>query len=357
MCRLAPRAVSLPVHAMTRPRKVPAPAGWRPVDPPRSSVLFVNPRSGGGAAARAGVAERARELGIEVITLYGGQSLAALASAAAARGADVLGMAGGDGSLGEVATVAVAKDLPFVCVPAGTRNHFALDLGVDCRDLTGALDAFTDGVERQIDVGEVNGRMFLNNVSLGVYGEAVRRPEYRDAKVRTLLQTAQEVSGPSGHTPGLCLVDETGREYRALDVVLVSNNSYALERPLPRGTRLTLDSGQLGIVIITPSSSGPPALGSPPPPPGRSWRAPHLEVSADETVHAGLTASPQISVRHFVSQSGPEHCVCGCPGPEHARHGGPCSGVHPGTRAAITCRPEPFARGDAETRCRQPGRG
>ena len=98
----------------------------------------MNPRSGGGAAARAGVAERARELGIEVIILDPGQSLTALASAAAASGADALGMAGGDGSLAEVAAVAAASGLPFVCVPAGTRNHFALDLGIDRRNLTGA---------------------------------------------------------------------------------------------------------------------------------------------------------------------------------------------------------------------------
>jgi diacylglycerol kinase family enzyme len=247
-------------------------------------VLFVNPRSGGGAAPRAGVAERARGLGIEVIIWDPGQSLTALASTAAARGAGALGMAGGDGSLAEVAAVAAANGLPFVCVPAGTRNHFALDLGIDRSDLTGALEAFTDGVERVIDVGDVNGRMFLNNVSLGVYGEAVRRPEYRDAKVRTLLQTAQRVAGPSGQAPGVRLTDDAGREHRGVELVLVSNNPYALERPLPRGTRPALDSGQLGIVIIAPPGSGPP--------PGRSWHAPRLDVSAQVTVHAGIDGEP-----------------------------------------------------------------
>jgi diacylglycerol kinase family enzyme len=94
-----------------------------------------------------------------------------------------------------VAAVA-AHGIPFVCVPAGTSNHFALDVGVDRHDLIGALDAFTSGVERQIDIAEVNGRVFLNNVSLGTYGEAVRSPAYRDAKVRTLVETAAEVMGP-----------------------------------------------------------------------------------------------------------------------------------------------------------------
>ena len=170
-------------------------SSWRPVDPPRRPVLFVNPRSGGGKAARAGLAERARELGVEAVILDPGQDLAALARGAAAGGADALGMAGGDGSLAVVAAVAAAHGIAFACVPAGTRNHFALDVGVDRHDLTGALDAFTDGVERQIDVAEVNGRMFLNNVSLGIYGQAVRRSAYRDAKVRTLLATARGGTG------------------------------------------------------------------------------------------------------------------------------------------------------------------
>ncbi len=171
--------------------------GRRPADPPRRPVLVINPRSGDGKAARAGLAERAREAGIEAVILAPGQDLAALAGEAAAAGADALGMAGGDGSLAVVATVAATHGIPFVCVPAGTRNHFALDLGVDRHDVTGALDAFTGGVERRIDVAEVNGRMFLNNVSLGIYGDAVRSPAYRDAKVRTLLETAAEVMGPS----------------------------------------------------------------------------------------------------------------------------------------------------------------
>src|SRR6201993_2083786 len=171
--------------------------GWRPADPPRRPVLFINPRSGDGKAARAGLADQAREKGIEAVILAPGQDLAALAGDAAAAGADALGMAGGDGSLAVVAAVAAAHQIPFVCVPAGTRNHFALDVGVDRHDLTGALDAFTNGVERRIDTAEVNGRLFLNNVSLGIYGDAVRRPAYRDAKVRTLLETAAEVMGPA----------------------------------------------------------------------------------------------------------------------------------------------------------------
>ena len=255
--------------------------GWRPADPPRRPVLFINPRSGDGKAVRARLAERAREAGIEAVTLDPGQDLAALAGDAAAAGADVLGMAGGDGSLAVVAAVAAAHGIPFVCVPAGTRNHFALDVGVDRHDGTGALEAFTGGVERRIDAAEVNGRLFLNNVSLGVYGDAVRSPACRDAKVRTLLETAAEVMGPSAGGLALNLTDDLGHEHRYPAVVLVSNNPYAVDRPLARGTRPALDSGQLGVVVLD-------APGDRPRVPGRAWSTPRLEVDAQAPVHAGI---------------------------------------------------------------------
>ena len=108
-------------------------------------------------------------------------------------------MAGGDGSQAIVAAVAAELDLPYACIPAGTRNHFALDLGVDRDDVVGALDAFVEGGrERRVDLAEVNGRVFVNNVSLGVYAEAVQRSGYRDAKLRTLLDTVPDALGPSG---------------------------------------------------------------------------------------------------------------------------------------------------------------
>jgi len=233
------------------------------------------------SAARARLADRARDLGIKVVVLARGQRLAALAEEAVTNGADALGMAGGDGSLAIVAAQAAAHQLPFVCVPAGTRNHFALDVGVDRHDLAGALDAFTLGVERRIDTAEVNGRMFLNNVSVGIYGDAVRSPAYRDAKVRTLLETAAEVMGPSAGELALDLADDLGNQHRHPAIVLVSNNPYALDRPLARGTRPALDSGQLGIVVLD-------APGDSPRVPGRAWSAPRLQVNAPAPVHAGV---------------------------------------------------------------------
>src|SRR5688572_20326745 len=116
-------------------------SAWRPAAPPRRPILLINPRSGGGRATRAELAEHAREQGIEAVVLEPGQDLATVVRAAVTGGADALGMAGGDGSLAVVAAAACRHGLPFVCVPAGTRNHFAQDLGIDRRDVVGALRA------------------------------------------------------------------------------------------------------------------------------------------------------------------------------------------------------------------------
>ena len=151
--------------------------------------------------------------------------------------------------------------------------------------MVGALDAFTHGVERRIDVSEVNGRLFLNNVSLGIYGDAVRRPGYRDAKVRTVLETARAVLGPSATPPLLRLVDDLGREHRHPAVVLVSNNPYALERPLVTGTRPTLAGGRLGILVLDrPGEAGPA--------PARAWSATTFGVDSPEPVPAGVDGEP-----------------------------------------------------------------
>jgi diacylglycerol kinase family enzyme len=255
--------------------------GWRSVDPPTRAVLFLNPRSGGGRAERAGLAERACALGIHCVTLEPGRDLAALVHDELAGGADALGVAGGDGSLAVVAATASAHGVPFVCIPAGTRNHFARDVGVARQDLIGSLGAFTDGVERRIDLGEVDGRVFLNNVSFGIYGDAVQRERYRSAKLRTLLATAQEVLGPSMAAPSLRIVDERGAEHAQPAVLLVSNNPYALEPAVAPGTRLRLDTGRLGIVVLGRPGAAPTRA-------VHAWSATSLDVAADARLYAGI---------------------------------------------------------------------
>ncbi len=113
----------------------------------RHPVLLMNPRSGGGKVERFGLVDLCRQRGIEPYVLRPGDDLRQVAEDAVARGADLLGMAGGDGSLAIVATVVSGHGIPFVVVPAGTRNHFALDLGLDRADVPGALDAYDDGVD------------------------------------------------------------------------------------------------------------------------------------------------------------------------------------------------------------------
>jgi len=254
--------------------------GWQRVDPPQRPVLLINPRSGGGKAARADLAERARERGVEPVVFGPADDLAALTAGAVDGGADALGVAGGDGSLATVAAAAADRDLPFVCLPAGTRNHFALDVGIARHDLVGALDAFTDGLERRIDVAEVNDRPFLNNVSLGIYGEAVRRSGYRDAKLRTMLDTVDEVLSTTAPAAGLLITDEQANQHASPLVVLVSNNAYALNRPLVRGSRPRLDAERLGIVVV--DRPGPEGhLVS-------AWSAPSVDIAAAAAVPAGL---------------------------------------------------------------------
>jgi diacylglycerol kinase family enzyme len=244
-------------------------------------VLFINPRSGGGRARRALLAEAALKRDIEPVVLEPGDDLGALAEDAAADGADVLGMAGGDGSLAVVASAASSHGIPFICIPAGTRNHFARDIGLDPHDLVGALDAFTDSLEGSIDLGDVSGRPFLNNVSLGVYGAAVQRESYRDAKARTLFETAAAGLGPSAELPGLRLVDDLGVVHTDPAVILVSNNPYAPHRPGRTAMRPALDSGRLGVLMLRRPGGAARR-------PGRAWAARSLEVTADDVVTAGV---------------------------------------------------------------------
>ena len=233
-----------------------------PVDLPSASapnkpVLFFNPKSGGGKAERFKLADEARARGIEPIELGPPWDLEALVRGALDRGADALAMAGGDGSQAIVAAIAAEHALPYACIPAGTRNHFALDLGVDREDVVGALDAFVDGGERTVDLAEVNGRVFVNNVSLGLYAEAVQKEGYRDAKLRTLLDTVPDVVGPAGSGIDMRWTGPGGHAHDAGAAILVSNNRYRLGRAVGSGTRPRIDDGLLGITVFgAPSGRG-----------------------------------------------------------------------------------------------------
>jgi diacylglycerol kinase family enzyme len=246
---------------------------------PKRPVLFYNPKSGGGKAERFQVAREARARGVEPIELKLGDDLATLVRDAVANGADAVGVAGGDGTQAIVAALAAEQGLPYVCVPAGTRNHFALDLGVDRDDVVGALDAFTKGRERVVDLAEVNGRVFVNNGSLGVYAEAVQREGYRDAKLRTIAETMPTVLGPSGDALDLRFTGADGRGRTTSAVVLVSNNPYRLGRAIASGTRPRMDGGVLGITVLG-GGGGDKRV--------EQWSAASFEVQSDGPVAAGI---------------------------------------------------------------------
>jgi diacylglycerol kinase family enzyme len=209
----------------------------------------MNPRSGGGKATRFRLPDRCHELGVEPVVLGPGDDLLGLAEGAVARGCDVLGMAGGDGSQALVASVAARHRIPFVVVPAGTRNHFARDLGVGT-GVVGSLSAFVDGVDVPIDLAEVNGRVFVNNASMGVYAELVRSPGYRDAKVRTAVELLPDLVGPSAAHLDLRYRLPSGERATTAQVLLVSNNPYRLPPPRRGAGRPRLDGGTLGVVSV-----------------------------------------------------------------------------------------------------------
>jgi diacylglycerol kinase family enzyme len=258
---------------------------WPRAEPPSHAVLFYNPRSGGGKAEKFHLADEARQRGIEPIELRPGDDLEQLVRGAVAQGADGLAMAGGDGSQAIVAMVAAELGLPYACIPSGTRNHFALDLGVDRDDVVGALDAFVDGGERRVDLAEVGGRVFVNNVSLGLYADAVQRPGYREAKLHTLLDSVPAALGPGAEPSQLAWDGPHGKESAV--AILVSNNSYRLGRALGSGTRPRLDRGTLGITVLAPIVNRDDG-------PGRrtlrmqQWTATEFEIASDRPAAAGI---------------------------------------------------------------------
>jgi diacylglycerol kinase family enzyme len=225
------------------------------VPPPRRPFLIMNPRSGGGKVARFGLKDKAEALGATVALLEGPGTVdvGELARRAVADGADLLGVAGGDGTQALVAGIAAEHDIPLLVISAGTRNHFALDLGLDREDPSRCLDALRDGVELRVDLGFIGERPFVNNASFGAYAAVVQSPAYRDDKARTTTDMLPEL-----------LVGQRGPRLvaRAANVtvdgpqaVLVSNNVYGMGDIAGLGRRARLDRGVLGMFAVTVTSA------------------------------------------------------------------------------------------------------
>ena len=280
---------------------------------PDYPVLIMNPKSGGGKAERFHLADECRKRGIEPVLLEPGDDLLQLAEDAVSRGADVIGMAGGDGSQALVASVAARHGIPYVCVPAGTRNHFALDLGLDRSDVTGALDAFADGIERRIDLATVNGRTFVNNASLGLYAKVVQSPEYRNAKLRTAATMLPDLIGPDSAPLDLRFTGPDDTEATRAQLILVSNDPYQLVQLGGRGTRERIDTGVLGVVAVTIADAAAAsrfaaleATGQLRRFPGwLEWSARRFEVSAGGPVEVGVDGEALMMDSPVVFESRP----------------------------------------------------
>jgi diacylglycerol kinase family enzyme len=210
-------------------------------------VLVLNPRSGSAQAVREQLLEAAGRYGVQLHEAETPAGLVALARAAVADGADVLGVAGGDGSLAAVAAVAIEAELPFVCVPAGTRNHFARDLGLDRADPAAAIEAFVAGPERRVDVATVGELLFLNNASIGVYAALVHEPSYRDNQLGAISGVLESMLERDALPVQVSFRDGAGNHWDHVLVLFVSNNAYPLTG---LGGRPRLDAGMLEVSAL-----------------------------------------------------------------------------------------------------------
>ena len=273
----------------------------RPVPAAARGVLFMNLKSGGGKAESNHLVDECTKRGIEPVVLEAGMDWLATVREKAQSGVDVLGMAGGDGSQAMVGTVAAEFGLPMVVVPAGTRNHLALDLGLDRNDVVGALDAYGEAVEREMDLADVNGHVFVNNVSLGLYAAIVRSPDYRDAKVDTTLSTLPEVLGPDAEPFDLQFCDADGTACQGAHVIQISNNPYG-STLATQTSRPRLDTHELGVVSLVLAEPGSTAgflaalaAGDPERFAGyRAWATPAFEVTSDAPIEVGLDGETQV---------------------------------------------------------------
>jgi diacylglycerol kinase family enzyme len=222
----------------------------RPAARPRRPFLIMNPRSGGGKVTKFGLKDKAQALGAQVALLEGPGivDVAALARQAVADGADLLGVAGGDGTQALVAGIAAEHGLPFLVISAGTRNHFALDLGLDREDPATCLDALTDGVELRVDLGIIGDRTFVNNASFGAYAEVVRSPAYRDDKRGTTLQVLPDLL--KGHRGARLSAQAGDTRIDGPQALLISNDPYEMSDVAGLGRRARLDTGSLGVVAV-----------------------------------------------------------------------------------------------------------
>jgi YegS/Rv2252/BmrU family lipid kinase len=223
------------------------------VDSPAGISVIINERSGLSARPDAGpqiqalFANHGARVRLERVRDPG--DVAARARQAAARG-DLLVAAGGDGTVNAVAGAAADTGATLGVLPTGTLNHFAKDLGVPL-DLEGAVTTIVSGTVRQVDVGEVNGRIFVNNSSVGLYPRMVweREGEQRRGRHKWTAFTIAIIRTWRNYRPVTAHIDVDGEKAIVrTPFIFVGNNDYIMQG-LRVGGRTELDGGRLSIFI------------------------------------------------------------------------------------------------------------
>jgi undecaprenyl-diphosphatase len=205
-------------------------------------VVFVNPRSGSEPTSCADLAAQFPDHRVEETPAAG---LADTIRAAIADGAAFIGMAGGDGTIRSGAEPLLGSDVPLLAVPAGTRNHFARQLGIV--DLPAAVRAAAGRVEA-VDVGEVNGHCFINNSAIGMYPQMVERREafQRRRLPKRVAQILADVAQLSRGRRFKVSIDGVG--YRAW-TLFVGNGHYG-EDMLDIAARQSMTQGVLDVRLV-----------------------------------------------------------------------------------------------------------
>jgi YegS/Rv2252/BmrU family lipid kinase len=218
-------------------------------------AVILNAASGTGAASRgvSDIAQRLARAGRDgtITTVRGGRALRRAAQSALEAGCDALVAGGGDGTVSALASVTVGSEVPLGVLPLGTLNHFARDVGIPL-DLEEALDVILAGRTRSVDVGEVNGRIFINNASLGVYPRIVQlRERYREKGLGKWFAALWAGLAVLRRRPFMTVRIRTAEEdiVRRTPTVLVGNNPYETAG-LSIGSRSSLNQGVLALYVM-----------------------------------------------------------------------------------------------------------
>ncbi len=223
---------------------------------PVQAVVILNASSGGGCNAEfadsLAAKFQSRGLGVRVTLATSGEELIEAARRAVREGVKVIVAGGGDGTLNAVASTLSGTDVTFGILPLGTLNHFAKDLGIPL-DLDEAIAVIVQGHSMRVDTGEINGRIFLNNSSLGLYPDTVRSRERQQRQLGRSKWVAFFWAAVAAlrRYPFLDLtiyMDQQAHQRRT-PFVFIGNNRYVMEG-FNIGARERLDEGTLSLYVV-----------------------------------------------------------------------------------------------------------